>query len=269
MGYTHIEIERRDGVGWVWLDRPDKLNALSPDMWEDLPQAVAELAGDDSVRAMVVASRGPAFTVGIDLEMLASLQPSGDSDAAAKQELYRTIRRLQGTMTAVADCRVPVIAAVHGYCLGAGVDLITACDIRLASEDAVFAVRETRLAIVADVGTLQRLPKIIGPGHVADLVYSGRDIDAARAEKIGLVNDVYPTAEALHEAAQSLAAEIAANSPLAVQGAKAVLQAGDALTVDQALEHVALWNSAFLHSNDMAEAIAAHLEKRPPKFTGT
>ncbi len=269
MGYAHIGIEHRDGVGWIWLDRPDKLNALSADMWEDLPEAVAELSGDDSVRSIVVAGRGPAFTVGIDLEMLASLQPSGESDAASKQELYRTIRRLQGTMSAVAQSRVPVIAAVHGYCLGAGVDLITACDIRLASADAVFSVRETRLALVADVGTLQRLPLIIGPGHVADLVYTGRDIDAARAERIGLVNDVYPTVAALHEAAHSVAADVASNSPLAVQGAKAVLRAGADMTVDQALDHVALWNSAFLQSNDLAEAISAHIEKRPPRFRGT
>lgn len=269
MGYAHIGVERRGDIGWLWLDRPDKLNALSADMWEDLPKAVSDLTGDDSVRALVVAGRGPAFTVGIDLEMLAGLQPEGDSDAAANQELYRTIRRLQATMTAFAACPVPVIAAIHGYCLGAGVDLITACDIRLASADAVFSVRETRLAIVADVGTLQRLPRIVGPGHVAELVYTGKDIDAARAEKIGLVNEVHPTTEALHDAAQGLAEEIAANSPLAVQGAKAVLAAGEAMTVEQALQHVALWNSAFLRSNDLTEAITAQIERRRPKFTGT
>lgn len=269
MGYEHVEIERRDNVGWLWLDRPGRLNAMSADMWEDLPRAVSELVADDTVRAVVVAGRGPAFTVGIDLQMLATLQPSGASEAVAKQELYRTIRRLQGTMSSFADCPVPVVAAVHGYCLGAGIDLITACDIRLASADAVFSVRETRLALVADVGTLQRLPRLVAPGHVADLVYTGRDIDAARAEKIGLVNDVYPTAEALHDAAQELASEIAANSPLAVQGAKAVLRAEANMTVDQALDHVAMWNSAFLRSNDLAEAITAHIEKRPPKFTGT
>lgn len=269
MGYDHLTLDVRRGVGWLLLDRPEKLNALSADMWADLPEAVAELNGDDEVRAIVVAGRGPAFTVGIDLEMLAFLQPEGRSQTEMKMMVYRDIKRLQATMTALAASPKPVVAAVHGYCLGAGIDLITACDIRLASADATFSVRETRLALVADVGTLQRLPGIVGPGHAAELAYTGRDIDAARADRIGLVNDVHPDREALHEAAQALGEEIAANSPLAVQGCKAVLGAGHDLTVDQALDHVALWNSAFLHSNDLSEALAAHMEHRPPDFTGT
>ncbi len=269
MGYHHITVEIRHGVGWLLLDRSEKLNALSADMWADIPDAVAELSSDDDVRSVVVAGRGPAFTVGIDLEMLMSLQPEGRSQTEIKQAVYRDVKRLQGTMTALAECAKPVIAAVHGYCLGAGIDLITACDIRLASADAVFSVRETRLALVADVGTLQRLPGIVGPGHAAELAFTGRDIDAARAQRIGLVNDTYPDVETVHEAAQRLGEEIAANSPLAVQGSKSVLSAGDDLTVDQALDYVALWNAAFLHSNDLSEALAAHLEKRPPHYTGT
>ncbi|MGH8910920.1 MAG: enoyl-CoA hydratase-related protein, partial [Acidimicrobiia bacterium] len=132
-----------------------------------------------------------------------------------------------------------------------------------------FSIRETKLALVADVGTLQRLPEIVAAGHAADLVYTGRDIDAARAEKIGLVNDVYADADALHLAAQALGEDIAANSPLAVQGSKAVLRAGKDMSTAQALDHVALWNAAFLHSNDLNEAFAAFSEKRPPEFTGT
>jgi enoyl-CoA hydratase len=164
---------------------------------------------------------------------------------------------------------VPVVAAVHGYCLGGGVDLVTACDIRLAAEGAVFSVRETRMAMVADVGTLQRLPRLVAPGHVAELVYTGRDIDAARACAIGLVNAVHPDVDALHAAARALADEIAANSPLAVRGAKAVLRAGEGHSVGQGLDHVALWNSAFMESDDLGEAVSAFLEKRPPNFRGT
>lgn len=269
MTYQHITVERRQRVGWLWLDRPDKRNALSADMWDDIPAAVAELEGDSEVRAVVVAGRGSDFTAGIDIGMLASLQPEGRSQAEARTRLYAEITRLQGTMTAFARCRKPVVAAVHGNCLGAGIDLVTACDIRLAAADAVFSVRETRLAIVADVGTLQRLPAIVSAGHVAELVYTGRDIDAARAEKIGLVNDVYPDPDALFTAAQQLGEEIAANSPLVVQGIKAILGKSSSLSTEQALDLVALWNSAFLPSDDLAEALAAHLERRAPQFRGT
>lgn len=269
MAYEHLTLERKGAVGWLWLDRPDKRNALSADMWTDLPRAAAELDEDETVRAVVVAGHGPAFTVGIDLQMLMSIQPEGRSLAETKAALYREIKRLQGTMSALEDCSKPVIAAVHGYCLGAGIDLITACDIRLAAADAVFSVRETRLALVADVGTLQRLPKVIPAGHAAELAYTGADIDAAEAERIGLVNRVYPDSEALHAAAQELGEAIAANSPLAVQGSKAVMAAGAEMSTEQALDYVALWNAAFLHSNDLAEAMAAFIEKRPPEFTGT
>jgi enoyl-CoA hydratase len=269
MGYQHLEVERQGRVGWLWLNRPDKRNALSADMWHDIPRAMDEVAADADVRAVVVAGRGPAFSVGIDLEMLGGMRPEGRSETEARFALYGKIKRLQATMSCLADCPKPVVAAVHGYCLGAGIDLITACDMRLATADAVFAVRETRMALVADVGTLQRLPRLIPAGHVADMVYTGRDLDAARAEKIGLVNDVYPDVDSLHEAAQGLAAQIAANSPLAVHGSKAVLSAGAGMTTEQALDHVALWNPAFLHSHDLAEALAAFVEKRPPDFTGT
>lgn len=269
MGHDHLDIERRGGVGWLWLDRPDKRNALSAGMWASIPDAVSELDADEEVRVIVVAGRGPAFTVGIDLEMLAGLPGGGRSDAESKRLLYDEIRRLQRTMSAFTESPTPVVAAVHGYCLGAGMDLITACDLRLAAADAVFSVRETRMALVADVGTLQRLPRVVAPGYAAELVYTGRDVDADHALRTGLVNAVYEDPEALFAAAQELGEEIAANSPLAVQGSKAVMRAGADMSTAQALDHVALWNSAFLHSNDLAEAIAAFSERRPPDFTGT
>ena len=171
-------------------------------------------------------------------------------------------------MTSITNCPKPVIAAVHGYCLGAGVDLITACDIRLAAEDAVFSIRETKMALVADVGTVQRLPRLIGAGHVAELLFTGKDIDAPRAKEIGLVNDVYPDHDTTVMAAQTLAAEIAANSPLVVQGAKRVLAAEADMTLENALDHIALYNSAFIESHDIVEAMNAFFEKRPPEFTG-
>ena len=268
MGYEHIEVERRHSIGVIWLNRPDKRNALSADMWADLPKAAGELAADTQIRVIIVAGRGQAFTVGIDLAMLGSMEPDGASDTDRRMKLYQSIRRLQNTFTSLAECPQPVIAAIHGYCLGAGIDLITACDIRLASADAIFSVRETVMGLVADVGTLQRLPRILSPGHLAELVYTGAAIDAPRAAEIGLVNRVYPDQEQLLEAALDLAGKIATNSPLAVQGAKAVLRASKDRTIAEGLDYVALWNAAFLMSDDLNEALAAFIEKRDPQFRG-
>jgi enoyl-CoA hydratase len=222
---------------------------------------------DPDVRVVIIAGKGRAFTAGIDIQALVTVGTGqeGNSEVAKRRALYQLIKRLQHTVTSIADCPKPVIAAVHGYCIGAGVDLITACDIRLASHDAAFSVRETKLGMVADVGTMQRLPKVVAPGYVAELAFTGKDINAERAKEIGLVNDTY---EDVHQAAEDLAEEIAANSPLAVQGAKAVLRAGENRSIEEALDYMAVWNAAFLQSNDLQEAMLANLEKRPPEFKG-
>ena len=175
---------------------------------------------------------------------------------------------MQASVTAVADCPKPVIAAIHGYCIGGGVDVVSACDIRVASADAVFSVRETKVAIVADLGSLQRLPRIIGHGHVAELAFTGKDITAARAQEIGLVNDVFADADAVVAGALSMASEIAGNSPLAVEGTKAVLTAGEGRSVAEGLDYVAAWNAGFLQSDDLVEAMTAFMAKRPPEFRG-
>jgi enoyl-CoA hydratase len=284
-----LSIDVDGHVGTLWLDRPAARNALGPAFWADLPRAMAELSDDDRVRAVVVAARGPHFSVGLDLKAMAGLlSGAGDGDpspspaasseaapsssapspAARARATRATVVRLQAAITAVADCPKPVVAAVHGYCIGGGVDLITACDIRLASADAVFSVREAKVAIVADLGSLQRLPRIVGAGHVAELAFTGQDVDADRARRIGLVNDVVGDADAVLAAARSLAAAIAANSPVAVQGTKAVLAANDGRTVADGLDYVATWNAGMLASDDLTEAMTAFLEKRPPKFTG-
>lgn len=269
MGYRHVELEHAGHVATLWLNRPEKRNALSEDMWQDIPDAVTALGADDDVRVVVLAGRGPAFSVGIDIAMLGGLRPEGRSAAEANHVLYQTILRLQETATCFASISKPVIAAVHGYCLGAGVDLIAACDIRLASVDAIFSIRETRMGLVADIGSLQRLPAIVGSGAVAEMAYTGSDFDAAWAERKGLVNEVLDDAEALMTRANELAGVIASNSPLVTAGIKQVLAAAEGKTVGEALDYVAQWNSSFLISNDLMEAIAAFAEKRDPKFTGT
>jgi len=276
------------GIATLWLDRPDTRNSLGHAFFDELPAVMAELSDDTTVRAVVVAARGKSFSVGLDVKELGATlavgsRPAGSergtversggpgeplSPAARAEATRRSVRRLQAAITAVADCPKPVVAAVHGHCIGGGMDLATACDIRLASSDAIFSVRETRMAIVADLGVLQRLPRIVGAGHVAELAFTGKDVDAWRAKEIGLVNEVYPDRDALLHAAASLAQEIAVLSPLAVQGTKSVLAANDGLTLAQALEYVATWNAGMLASEDLAEAVRAFLEKRPPRFTG-
>jgi len=261
-------------VATLWLDRPEKRNALGPAFWADLPVAMAAIAGDPGIRAVVVAARGPHFSVGLDLVAMAGLTgtpPSGGrppSPAVRARAARAEVLRLQASVTAVADCPLPVVAAIHGYCIGGGVDLAAACDIRLASADALLSVRETKVAIVADLGSLQRLPRIIGKGYVAELAFTGKDITAARAAEIGLVNRVSADQEAVVADARALADEIAANSPLAVQGTKAVLAAGEGRSVAEGLDYVATWNAAFLASDDLTEAMTAFAEKRPGVFTG-
>jgi len=265
-------------IATVWLDRPEQRNAFAQEFWADLPEIMEALGDDTETRAVIIAAKGESFTVGIDLKAFGpmfmnggvdpDLDPQPTSEVAKRRALYQGIKRLQRTFTAVAECPKPVIAAIHGHCIGAGIDLITACDIRYTSTDATFSVRETKIAMVADVGTVQRLPSIIDPGRVAEVVYTGRDFDATEAEKMGLVSRVFEGGDATYKAAFELASEIAANSPLAVQGAKAVLSAGEGRSVEENLDYIALWNAAFLQSNDFVEATMAFLQKRPPEFTG-
>ena len=269
-----FSIERTGHVATLWLDRPEKRNAMSQSFWHDLPFAMAELGDDPEVRAIVLAARGKSFCVGLDLVALggggpglAGEKPASRSEANLRQ--LQTTRSFQAAISSVADCPVPVIAAIHSHCIGGGIDLVTACDVRLASADATFGIRETKIGIAADVGTLQRLPGIITKGHVAELAYTGKDIDAARAEKIGLINDVYPDRQATLDAAYAMANEIAANSPLAVRGTKFMLQQGEDLTTEQSLLLNGLWTMvANLGSNDLNEAMKAFAEKRPPVFKG-
>ena len=269
ISYEHLEIEKNGHVATLWLNRPEKLNAMSEDMWTDIPYAVAELDADDEVRVVVLAGRGKAFTVGIDVDMLAGLRPSGPSPSIENFQLYSEIKRLQGTVSCFAETAKPVIAAIHGYCLGAGANLISACDIRLASNDAVFSIRETKMGLVADIGALQRLPGVVGNGVTAEMAMTGADYPARWALEKGLVSQLFDNPEALQAGARDLALQIASNSPLVTQGVKRILQANDGRTIDQSLDYMAQWNASFLISNDLYEAINAFMEKRDPDFTGT
>jgi enoyl-CoA hydratase len=268
-----ITLEVDHHVATLWLDREEARNAMGSALWRDLLRASAALAAESAIRVLVIAAKGPHFSVGLDLKEASRslLNANGDtsSKASSTNITYDNVRIMQDSITSLCELPFPVIAAVHGYCIGAGVDFISACDIRLASGNAIFSVREAKVALVADLGSLQRLPDIIGAGHLAELAFTGKDIKADRAAEIGLVNSVHGKgASDVLKAAYELAGEIAANSPLAVRGTKSVLRANDGHTVHEGLVFAARWNTMHLHSNDLKEAMTAFLENRAPVFTG-
>ena len=269
--YESVTVDVDGHVAQVTLVGPGKGNAMGPAFWTELPQVFESLDADPDVRAIVLTGSGKNFSYGLDLPAMGdTLTPMLADGALARPrtDFHTRLKRMQQSITAVADCRTPTIASVHGWCIGGGVDLISAVDIRYASADAKFSVREVKLAIVADVGSLARLPLILSDGHLRELALTGRDVDAQRAEKIGLVNDVYDDANASLAAAHATAREIAANPPLVVAGVKDVLDEQRTAQVSASLRYVAAWNAAFLPSKDLTEGISAMFAKRPPNFTG-
>ena len=270
-GYQFYQVEKKDAVAWVWLNRPEKKNAMNPPAWHELPAIMADLDADDAVRTVVIAARGAGFCAGIDLLAMAGELPElleKDQKGGVKQRLLRKIYPLQETMTCIERCRKPVIAAIHGYCVGAGLDMATACDIRLCSADAIFSLREAAVAFVADVGVLQRLPLIVGQGMARELAYTARNISAARAREILLVNAVFADPADLMAGAENLAREIAGNSPLAVQATKDVMNFGIGKSVEDGLKYVASRSVNIIPSDDLTEAMTAFIEKRKPQFPG-
>jgi len=262
-----LGVEVRDSIAMVTL----QTRTMPPAFFEELGTVFRDLAGKPELRAVIIEGTGKAFTYGLDLPAaMGAMGPylGGGALAGPRSELLALIRRWQASFDAVASCPVPVIAAVHGWCIGGGLDLISACDIRLASRDAKFSLRETRSAIVADMGSLQRLPPIIGKGATRELAFTGKDIDADRALQIGLVNAVHDDQAAVRQAALDMAREIAANAPLTVRGVKDVLDFSEGKSIADGLEYVAAWNSAFVASEDLGEAIAAFMAKRPPDYKG-
>ncbi len=269
--YKVFDIEKKGHIAWVFMNRPEKLNACGPDFWREIIDVMGEMDEDDDVRVVILAGRGKAFTTGIDLVGMTSEVPAltePNVQGGKRFKFVKDILRLQGSITSLDRCRKPIIAAIHGWCIGAGVDIITACDIRLASKDAVFSVREAKIAIVADVGTLQRLPRIVGEGHAKELTYTAKDITAQRAKEINLVNEVYPDKEALYAGAEQMAQQIVDMSPLAVMAAKEVIHYCRDKSVADGLDYVANRSANILPSDDFYEAITAFTQRRKPNFTG-
>ena len=263
-------VEITDHVATLWLDNADRRNAMGPDFWSDLPVVVRDLDADDDVRAVVVAARGPHFSVGLDLvAMGGQLGPLlAGGLAADRRKLFKLVHEMRSGFDRIAESNKPFVCAIHGACIGGGLDLAAACDIRLATADAKISLRETKIAIVADMGSLQRLVPIIGAGHLRELAFTGKDISGARAKEIGLVNDTFANHETLVAAARAMAREIADNAPLTVQGVKEVLRFGERHGAEAGMRFVASWNAAELASKDLMEAMTAFAEKRPARFRG-
>jgi enoyl-CoA hydratase/carnithine racemase len=266
MESERISISRDGGVAHVELAREDKLNAMDHAMFAAIGEAFRSLGADPSVRAILVTGRGKHFTAGLDLQYASSQFPPSDDPGRAAEARLRRIKWLQDAFSAAEEARPPVIAAIHGGCIGAGVDLATACDIRLASADAFFQVAEVDVAITADLGTLQRLTRLIPEGIVRELAYTARRMGAEEAARLGLVNRIEPDREAVAAAGMALAHTIAAKSPLAVAGAKMSLNYSRGRTVEEGLRHVALWNAGALVSADLTAAVQGRLARQVPEF---
>lgn len=271
MEYKSLKIIQKSPnsrVYYLYLNRPGQFNALSRDFFTEFPKAISSLDHNPDVAVIILAGSGKHFCSGIDLQTLSiTFKETHAADhGRSVVKLRRHIKFLQEAVTALESCRKPVIAAVHGACIGGAIDIITACDIRYCCSDTFFSVKEVDLAITADLGTLQRLPSIVGFGNAMELALTGRSFTASEAKDLGLVSKVFTSKEALMEGVNVVAEEIAAKSPLAVIGTKTVLLKSRDLTVEQGLDYIATWNSGVLLSDDLKEAISAHNEKRKPRF---
>ncbi|MGB2287253.1 MAG: crotonase/enoyl-CoA hydratase family protein [Porticoccaceae bacterium] len=254
-------------VAEVSLNRPDSLNSMNSDFWTELPAIIEALDSESAARVVILSSVGKHFTAGIDLSILGDLErDDGVEPARAAEKLRRWILSLQNAFTTLEKARMPVISAIQGACIGGGVDMICATDMRFCTEDAFFNIKETSLGITADVGTLQRIQHVMPSGLARELAYSSRNLEAAEAESCGFVNKVFADHKGMLVAVRQLATAIAKHSPIAVHGTKAMLNYSRDHSVEDSLNHMATWQSGMLQAPDVTEAIRSNAEKRDPVF---
>ncbi len=269
MTYESFKVEIENHIATVSLNRPDKANSLHDKAWEELQQVFENLDDTPEVRVIVLAAEGRVFCAGIDLAMLMDIQRfEGVKCEGRKREMLRkTVLKLQETITAIERCRKPVLAAIHGACVGGGVDIVSACDMRYATQNAYFCIKEIDMGMVADLGTLQRLPKIIPTGIANELAYTGRKMYGEEATGIGLTNKVFETREELMAHVMEIAANIASKSPLSIRGTKEMLLYTRDHSVEDALNYMAAWNAGMLVSDDLMAAFAAAMSKEQAEFS--
>jgi enoyl-CoA hydratase/carnithine racemase len=255
-------------IATVTLNRPDKANAMNLAMWHEIRKAFQWIDATPEARVAILQGEGRGFTAGIDLQMMMGLgsQIQNDCEGRMRESLRNVILDLQDTLSSLERCRKPVLTAIHGACIGGGIDLISCADMRYCSSDAYFSIKEIDIGMVADVGTLQRLPKLIGDGMARELAYTGRKVEAAEARDIRLVNRVFDSREALQAGVREIAAAIAAKSPLSIRGSKEMIMYARDHTVADGLNYVATWNAAMLMSDDLQKAMMAGMSKQTPEF---
>jgi enoyl-CoA hydratase len=265
-----VTYHREGHIGSITLNRPGKRNALNPKVWDALDDAIAQAEQDAEARVVFLRGKGKSFCAGLDLspenELFSAV--SETPSATNKVVFYREVRRVQGIHTRLERLVKPTIAVIQRHCLGAGLELALCCDIRLCSEGTLFALPEARLAFITDIGGLQRLTKVVGPGYAREISFRAHQFDSEKAKAIRLVNEVYPDEESLMVKAQEMAEEIAGNPPLAVQGAKEVFLFDEEVSLEESLEYNAARSAMVVPSEDLKEAISAYLEKRKGTFKG-
>jgi enoyl-CoA hydratase len=266
MAYRCFDVDISEGVAHVRLNRPDELNTMVREFWAELPEIVTSISDGASARAIVISSTGKHFSAGMDLSVFAD-QPDADAEPGRRQAKLRSmVRLLQWTNTCLEKARVPVLVAIQGGCIGGAVDLATAADCRYASRDAFFVVQEITVGMTADVGTLQRLGKVIPEGVARELAYTGRRMTAERAYEVGLVQALYDDHEALVAGTLETAREIASKSPLAIWGTKVAMNYARDHGVDDSLEQIATWQAGMFQPADLMESFVAKAEKRPAAY---
>ncbi len=261
-----IKIEQDGHITWLTLNRPERRNTMTPGYFKTMSEIFPKLDADPEVRVIVIKGEGKSFTAGLDLVEASSLFEPPAADA--NERFKKKIMELQDSNNAIEKCRKPVIAAAHSHCIGGGVDLLSACDIRIATRDTVFAIRETKMAMIADLGTLQRMPSLIGFGRFQELALTGRNFSAEEALQMGFITKILEDKEELYAEAKRLAEEIAESSPIAVQGVKEVILYSRENGIYPGLEYVAQKNAAVLPCEDLMEAFSAFMQKRKPVFKG-
>ncbi len=264
-----FEVSIKDRIAHVMMSRGAELNTFTPQAWIDLPRIIKEIDRNARARVIVFSSTGKHFTAGMDLAVFT--RPDGltgsKADPHLRAEKFRAdLATLQEAFTCLDQARIPVIAAVQGGCIGAGVDMVSACDMRFATKDAFFCIQEINIGMTADVGTFPRLCKLMPEGWVRQIAYTGERLPADRAKQLGLVNEVFDTHAAMLDHVTGIAREIASKNPLAVTGSKAMINyARDHSTAD-ALDYIGVWNAGMLSGAHMKEAFTAKTEKREPTF---
>jgi len=266
--YESFNIEVKDHIAHVQFSRPEALNSMNKAFWLELPRCVHDIEANTDARVIVISSTGKHFSAGMDLGVFSdpkSVPMSGDPGRMA-ENLRRVVLQLQDTLSSLEKVRLPVLAAVHGGCIGGALDLVCAADSRYCTADAYFTIKETELGMTADVGTLQRLPKLIPEGVVRELAYTGRKFGAEEAQRLGFVNTVYENQEAMLEGVMAIAAQIAANSPLAVTGCKEMINFSRDHSVEDSLKYMATWQAGMFRPGDMMKSFQAKAQKQAPSY---